>query len=503
MSSELKRLTPCGLALLPPDIGRPDYDRADLRPGIVHLGIGAFHRAHQAFVTDMAIAASGDLRWGIVGVSLRSPTTRDALLPQEGLYTLSLRGADASGASHETLSVIGSVLRVLVAAEDPGAVLAHIAHPDTRIVSLTVTEKGYCHEPATGRLHCDDPDIAHDLVNPTTPRSAIGMLVYGLARRRDTGLPPVTLLSCDNLPSNGNTLRGLVLEFAGLCDPGLADWIATHCTFPNSMVDRIVPRTTDEDRKRIAARLGMDDAWPVVGEPFLEWVIEDHFAADRPAWDQPGGARFVVDAAPFEHLKLRMVNGPHSALAYLAASAGLDTVSQAMADPSLHDYLDALIREEITPTLQPMPGVDLAAFRHRLLARFSNAALPHRTQQIAMDGSQKLPQRLLGTLRDRMCTGGSYRRLALALAGWMHYLRGHDEYGSAYSIQDPLAEELQARLASVEQGNDMDFQRARALIGYAPVFGDLAGCEELMTEVARHAAVLRQLGVRAAARQVT
>ncbi|CAM3999585.1 Mannitol dehydrogenase [Bordetella tumbae] len=499
--SETQRLGASSLAHLPADIGRPGYDRAQLLPGIVHLGIGAFHRAHQAPVTDMALGATGDLRWGIIGVSLRSPDTRDALLPQDGFYTLSLRDTDAGGASRETLSIVGSVLRVLVATEDPGAVLAQIAHPGTRIVSLTVTEKGYCHEPATGRLRRDDPDIAHDLADSETPRSAIGMLVHGLARRRDVGLPPVTLLSCDNLPSNGDTLRGLVLEFARLRNPGLAEWIAAHCTFPNSMVDRIVPRTTDADRQRIAARLGMDDAWPVVGEPFLEWIIEDRFVNGRPAWDQPGGARFVEHAAPFEHLKLRMVNGPHSALAYLAASAGLDTVSQAMADPALHDYLDALIREEIAPTLRSVPGVDLAALRKRLLMRFANAALPHRTQQIAMDGSQKLPQRLLGTVRDRMHAGAGYQRLALALAAWMHYLRGHDEQGKAYPIQDPLAEELRARLASVEQERDIDIQRARALIGYAPVFGDLAGCEELIIEVARHAAVLRQQGVRAAARQ--
>jgi len=497
------RLNAAALASLPSGIARPGYDRSRLRAGIVHLGIGAFHRAHQAPVTDLALAASGDLRWGIVGVSLRSPATRDALAPQDGLYTLSLRDADATGAPRESLAVVGAVLGVLVAAEDPGAVLAQIAHPDTRIVSLTITEKGYCHEPASGRLRRDDPDIAHDLAHADAPRSAIGMLVHGLARRLAAGLGPVTLLSCDNLPSNGDTLRGLVLEFAQACDPVLGGWIAAHCTFPNSMVDRIVPRTDDADRRRIAARLGMDDAWPVVGEPFLEWVMEDRFAAGRPAWGQPGGARFVADAAPFERLKLRMVNGPHSALAYLGACAGLDTVSQAMADPDLRGYLDALIGAEIAPTLQAVPGVDLAALRARLLARFANPALPHRTQQIAMDGSQKLPQRLLGTVRDRLRAGAGYSRLALAVAAWLHYLRGQDEQGLAYSIQDPLAGELQALLAGAGQGEDADARRARALVGYRPVFGDLAGHEAFINAVARHAARLRRHGVRAAAREAT
>src|SRR5690606_11418952 len=242
---------------------------------------------------------------------------------------------------------------------------------------------------------------------------------------------------------------------------------------------RIVPRTTDADRERIAERLGMQDSWPVVGEPFLEWVIEDRFAAGRPAWDQPGGARFVTHAAPYEQLKLRMVNGPHSALAYLAASAGLQTVSEAIADPALRGYLDALMRDEIEPVLPQIPGMDIAAFRSRILTRFANAALPHRTQQIAMDGSQKLPQRLLGTLRDRIRDGNEYRRIALALAGWMHYLNGRDEQGQTYAIQDPLADALLARLSAVPD-RDCDRQRVCALINYVPVFGDLAQCAGLI-----------------------
>lgn len=497
------RLTDAALAGLPHDIARPAFDRARLRPGIVHLGIGAFHRAHQAMINDLALAATGDARWGIVGISLRSPDTRDALQPQCGLYTVALRDADAAGAPRESLSVVGSVMRVLVAPEDPGAAVAQIAHPDTRIVSLTITEKGYCHDPASGRLRLDDPDIAHDLAHAGAPRTAVGLLVSGLARRRDSGAGPVTLLSCDNLPSNGDTLRALVLEFASAsaCGAQLCRWIETLCTFPNSMVDRIVPRTTDADRRHIATRLGVHDAWPVVAEPFLEWVIEDRFAAGRPAWDQPGGARFASDARPFEQMKLRMVNGPHSALACLGASAGLDTVSQAMQDAALRGYIDALIRDEIIPTLPTVPGADLGAMRLRLLARFANPALPHRLQQIAMDGSQKLPQRLLATLRQRILAGADYRRLALAVAAWLHYLRGHDEAGVTYTIHDPLAGELQALLARAGQGADADLCRAQALIAYRPVFGDLAGHRGLIDAVARHAYTLRQCGVRAAVRE--
>ena len=296
----LERLNSESLSQLPKDVELPGYDRSRVTPGIVHLGLGAFHRAHQAVVTDMAMAASGDLSWGILGVSLRSPATRDALTPQDGLYTLALRDAGDDGQPTEQLRMVGSVLRIMVAEEDPNAVLERIAYPQTRIVSLTITEKGYSHEPSTGYLRWDDPDILHDLEHPERPRSAIGILTYGLALRRERRLPPLTLLSCDNLHANGDTLCNLVLAFALRLDVTLAAWIDKNCTFPNSMVDRIVPGTLDEDRARISARLGFEDAWPVVGEPYLNWVIEDKFAAGRPAWDLPGGATFVRNAAPYE-----------------------------------------------------------------------------------------------------------------------------------------------------------------------------------------------------------
>jgi len=497
----MSRLHPARLHQLPAGVRRPAYDRARLAPGIVHLGIGAFHRAHQAAVTDLAIAASGDLRWGIVGVSLRSPDTRDALAPQDGLYTVALR--DARG---EALHVVGAVLRVLVAAEDPVAVLDQIAHPDTRIVSLTVTEKGYCHEPASGRLRWDDPDIVHDLAHPEAPRSAIGTLVHGLHRRYAAGQGPLTLLSCDNLPANGDTLRGLVLAYAQRLDTGLRAWIADRCTFPNSMVDRIVPRTGDDDRARIAATLGMADAWPVVGEPFMEWVIEDRFAAGRPAWDQPGAARFVAEAAPFERLKLRMVNGPQSTLAYLGAMAGLATNNEAVADPDLRRFVDAMMRLEAAPTLGEVLGVDLDDFRARLLARVANPALPHRTQQVAMDGSQKVPQRLLDPLRQRLAAGQGCDRLALAVAAWLHYLRGVDELGAAYPIRDPLADTLTRLHAQAESAGPADpasaaARLAAAFTAHAPVFGDLGAHAGFVSAVARGLEALRRDGVRATARR--
>jgi len=486
-------VSPATLDALPSAVARPRYDRAALRAGIVHLGLGAFARAHLIAATEAALHADGDLRWGVCGVSLRSPDMRDALAPQGGLYALALRDADARGQPRESVQVIGAVTRLLVAAEDPAAVLDAIAHPDTRIVSLTVTEKGYHHDPASGALRRDDPDLRHDLAHTGAPRTTLGYLVHGLQRRRERGLGPVTLLSCDNLPANGRTLRGLVLAFAAQVDATLAAWIAAACRFPNTMVDRIVPRTTAADRERVAALLGAQDAAPVVAEPFFDWVIEDDFAAGRPDWSV-AGARFVADAEPFEKLKLRMVNGSHSTIAYLAVMAGWRTVDQAIAQPALRRLIDTMMHDEIEPTLPALPGLDLAGYRARLLERFANPALAHQTQQIAMDGSQKLPQRLLGTLRDRLAADAPIERLALGVAAWLHYLRGIDEAGQRYAINDPLAAEL-AALQRRADGAASDDARAALLCSHAPVFGTLGQEVRLVAAVGRQLGSLRRCGV--------
>ncbi len=502
----LERLSPASLAQLPAAVARPAYERGALRRGIVHLGVGAFQRAHLAAVNEAALHATGDLAWGITGVSLRSPDTRDALAPQAGLYTLALRDVDEAGLPRATQQVVGCLLEVLVAPENPQAVVDAIAHADTRIVSITVTEKGYCWDPASGGLQWEHPDVAHDLAHPGAPRGLLGFLVAGLRERQRRGLGPVTLMSLDNLPSNGRLLRGLVLAFAGRTDPALADWIGARCTFPCSMVDRIVPRTTDADREAVATALGLADAWPVVGERFLDWAVEDDFAAGRPAWEQ-GGARFVREAHPFETLKLRMVNGAHSALAYAGVLAGLETVDRAVGHPAVRGWLQRLMREEIEPTLHGLPGVDLAAYRQRLMARFANPALAHRTAQIAMDGSQKLPQRLLGTLRDRLAAGASIDALAMAVAVWMQFLGGADEAGRTYAVQDPMAQALQARHAEAEaagaaapaQVGQAGLARVRVLAGFAPVFGtDLAQDERFIAAVARAWDAVRARGVLAA-----
>ncbi|MCA1367428.1 mannitol dehydrogenase family protein [Bradyrhizobium sp. BRP14] len=454
----MTRLSRQRISQLPKDVSKPNYDPAQVTVGIVHLGIGAFHRAHQAAFTDAVLAQ--DPSWGICGVSLRSPETRDALAPQDGLYTLKVQDGDG-----EELQVIGSVVELLCAPEDPEAVLRRMADPATRIVSLTITEKGYCHNPATGTLDENHPDIIHDLDNPGMPRSAIGFIVEALARRKSAGTAPFTLLTCDNLPSNGHVLKRVVTRFAELRDPALAAFVRNVAS-PSTMVDRIVPATTDNDRSAIAAALGVEDAWPVMTEPFRQWVIEDDFPVGRPAWEN-AGALFTDDVAVFEMMKLRLLNGSHSTLAYLGYLAGAETVADAMALPGMEALVEGLMRAEVSPTLPPLPGFDLADYRAELLQRFRNPALRHRTWQIAMDGSQKLPQRLLGTIRDRLNAGAGYDRLALGVAAWMRYARGVDEAGRPIDVRDPHA----ARIAELTQGMGDPEGIVAAFLTMTDVFG--------------------------------
>lgn len=403
--------------------------------GIVHLGLGAFFRAHGAIYVEEAVAASGG-DWGVLGVSLQSPRMRDHLAPQGGTYTALELGPGGESARHVQI-----VQAVLVAPEDPRAVLEAMAAPAVRIVTLTVTEKGYCHEPSTGRLNLSHPDIRHDLSTPL-PRSAPGFLMRALELRRQRGLAPFTAVTCDNLPANGPLLRRVVLDLARAVSPDLADWIAAEGRFPATMVDRIVPATKPEDIDRVARMTGWHDAAPVLHEPFRQWVVEDDFVdGERP--DLPAaGVQMVADVTAFELMKLRMLNGTHSSLAYLGYLAGHETIADCMADPAFARYVGHLWQAEIIPALRPPPDSDLAAYARLLRDRYANPAIRHRTWQIAMDGSQKLPQRLLGTLETNLAAGRPSPGLLLAVAAWMIYVRGRDLQDRPIEVKDPLADSL-------------------------------------------------------------
>jgi len=457
----MKRLSFATLAGLPATIARPAYDAERIGVGIVHLGIGAFHRAQTAVYTDDALAhASGD--WGFCGVSLRSPDVRDRLAPQDGLYTSVEKSPQGV-----RRRVIGSVREVLFLGDEPERIRRRLEAQATRIVSLTVTEKGYCHDPASGRLNFAHPDIAHDLADPARPVSAVGQIVAALDARRVAGGRAFTVLCCDNLPHNGALLEGLVREFAGARDRALARWIGAQASFPSTMVDRIVPATTDSDIADNDQALGLHDAAPVVHEPFKQWVIEDRFVAGRPDWDS-AGVQFVADVAPFEAMKLRLLNASHSAFAYLGYLAGHEYIYQVAGEGDFVEFMRRLMREEVAPTLKLPRSVDVVAYQDALVERFRNPALPHRTWQIAMDGSQKLPQRMLGTVRDNLGAGRKIDLLALAVAGWMRYVSGRDEAGREIRVSDPLAPEF-ARIAEAHRGDARAL--AQALLGLRAIFG--------------------------------
>ncbi len=437
----MRRLRRDALAGLPDAVRRPDFDPATIGTGIVHLGIGAFARAHLACYTQPLLR--NDPSWGILGVSLRRADTRDALATQDFLYTC----AEHDGAG-ERLTVMGALTCVLVAPEASGAVLARLADPAMRIVTLTVTEKGYHRAGASGGLDVGDPEIRRDLAAPDAPSTVPGLLVAALRLRRAAGVPPFTVLSCDNLPENGSSTRRVVTDFAECLDPALGRFITDAVAFPSCMVDRIVPATTDTDRARIEAALHAEDRWPVVCEPFTQWVIEDRFPLGRPAWENTG-ATLVDDVRPYEEMKLRLLNGSHSSIAYLGQLAGWQTVAEAIAEPALAAHIDALMRE-IATTLRLPGAIDLAAYRRALLARFANPALRHRTVQIAMDGSQKLPQRLFAPALARLEAGQDAPRIALGVAAWLRYLQGSSDDGSPLVVDDPQADTLTsaARAAS-------------------------------------------------------
>ena len=472
-------------------IPRPRYDRANTQPGLVHLGIGAFHRAHQAFYTEAVMNSQGG-DWGIIGCSLRSPAVQQQLQPQDGLYTLLERGHS------NRPQVIGAVQSVLVGPDAPAAIIAAIASPSVKIVSLTITEKGYCHQPASGTLNLDHPDIQHDLHHPDQPKSAPGFIVAGLRQRWRNGLAPVSVMSCDNLPDNGAVTRAVVTGLAEAVDPELAQWIQANVTFPGTMIDRIVPATTAEDIEWLEREYGYRDEGLVVAEPFSQWVIEDNFCSERPAWEDVG-ALLVKDVAHYETMKLRLLNGSHSLLAYSGYLAGYPTIAQVMQDANLVALTRAFMESAASSFTAP-ENFDVNAYQQQLCDRFANPGLQHKTWQIAMDGSQKVPQRWLNSLRKLIELQQDTQIYAFALAAWIRFVKGVDEKGDAIAISDPYA----AAFADLwrEYGADLA-QLTGAFFAQEGLFGsDLSQHESLQRQTEEWLTVIVNQGTKTAIERI-
>jgi fructuronate reductase len=411
----------------------PTYDRGATRIGIVHIGPGAFHRAHQAYYVDTLLHS--DKRWAIAALSLKSTGLRDALAQQQGLYTLVELGAAPRA------RVIGAIRELLVGATDSEAAFARLTARDTRIVSLTVTEKGYCLD-ARNELDAANADIAHDLANPGTPRSTIGWIVEGLRRRYTQGIPAYAVLSCDNLPDNGAVLKRALVTFARNSDAGLAQWIEAEVTCPRTMVDSITPATDDALRARAEKITGVLDAWPIQREPFTQWVVEDVPAMRDADWASVG-VTLAKDVRVYDRAKLRLLNGPHSTLAYLGLLRGHESVADAMRDEQLAQFVELLMTQDLAPSLGTTPGLDVEHYISAVLARFRNPGIRHLLSQIAWDGSKKLPVRLVVTIGEAVRAGRPIHRLLMPIAAWMRFVVRQAKAG------EPIVDPDAARLAAI------------------------------------------------------
>lgn len=473
------------LRTLGPRVQVPSYDRDAVRVGVVHFGVGGFHRSHEAVYLDAALAG-GDLGWGVcgVGVLAQDASARDAAGAQDGLYTLVTTAPDGTREAR----VVGSLVRYIFAPDDQSAVTAVLTAPETRIVSLTITEGGYSISDATGLFDPRDELTLSDLDGVGEPRSVLGHLTEALRQRRTRNIPPFTVLSCDNVQGNGRVARTALTSFARMSDPDLADWIENHVAFPCSMVDRITPVTTDETRREVRKEYGIEDRWPVRSESYLQWVVEDDFPLGRPDLGAVG-VQVVPDVEPYELMKLRMLNASHQAMSYLGILDGRTWVHDVCRDPLFVEFLHRYMDVEAVPTLRPVPGIDLGAYRNKLIERFASEAVKDTLERQVVDASDRLPKFLLPVLRHQLEAGGPIACCALVLAAWSLYLEtGLGEQGRV--ILDRRRDELLEAVAAetVSPG---------ALLGYAPVFGDLGTDGRLHDAYVAARADLQARGVRA------
>lgn len=465
-------------AALPALEGRlpiPSYNRRAVRTGIVHFGVGGFHRSHQAMFIDRLLNLGGSQDWGICGVGVLPSDARmhDVLKNQDGLYTLVLKG----GEDTEDTRIIGSITEYLFAPNDAAAVIRKLADPATRIVSLSITEGGYSINDSTGEFDPRTPEVVHDLKPNIIPSSVFGLITAALAQRRERGTAPFTVMSCDNIQGNGNVARKAIVSFARLKDPELAGWISETVAFPNSMVDRITPVTTDADRAAVTEGYGFSDAWPVVAEPFEQWVLEDKFTAGRPPLEDVG-VQIVDDVQPYELMKLRLLNASHQVMSYLGYLAGHRYVHEVCTDPLFADFIVGYMESEATPTLRPVPGIDLDAYRNELIHRFSSPAIRDTLARQMVDGSERMPKFVLPVVREQLKRGGPIDRAALVIAAWARFLEGTDDHGGPIDITDRRLGELRAAVHA-------DHAEPGAFLNLTDIFGDLG-------QNARFAAAYRQ-----------
>ncbi|WP_252440667.1 mannitol dehydrogenase family protein [Pseudonocardia humida] len=485
-------LNAAALSALHPSVAVPRYDRGAVRAGIVHVGVGAFHRAHQAMYLDRLMNEGKALEWGICGVGVLpgDRRMRDALVAQDFLYTLVEKGPDGS----QDARVIGSIVDYLLAPDDPEAVIERMASEETRIVSLTVTEGGYNFNAVTGEFQADAPGVVHDLEPGATPTTTFGLVVEALVRRRQRGLPPFTVLSCDNIQGNGDAARRSFSAFARLRgeksgDEELGDWVEREVRFPNGMVDRITPVTTDEDRAGIAESFGVEDRWPVVCEPFCQWVLEDRFALGRPPFED-AGVQVVADVEPYELMKLRLLNASHQALCYFGYLAGYRLVHEVCQDQEFADFLLAYMDREATPTLLPVAGIDLRAYKRELIERFANPQVRDTVARLCAESSDRIPKWLLPVIRHNLDHGGDIELSVAIVASWARYAEGVDEQGEPIEVVDPLRDTL-VPIARGQRDDPLAFIRNRQL------FGDLVDDERFASTYRRHLASLHEHGARA------
>jgi mannitol 2-dehydrogenase len=475
------------LSSLSGDLATPSYDRSRLRTGIVHFGVGGFHRAHEAMYLDRLMNDGKALDWAVCGVGVMpaDQRMREAMHAQDCLYTLVVKAADGSLQAR----VIGSIREYLFAPDDPEAVIEKMADPQTRIVSLTVTEGGYNFNAVTGEFDATNPGVVQDLQPGAVPQTTFGLIVEALARRRERGTTPFTIMSCDNIQGNGDVARRSFVAYATLRDAELGSWVGREVRFPNSMVDRITPVTTDDDREEVRRRFDIDDRWPVVCEPFTQWALEDSFTDGRPPF-QDAGVQVVADVEPYELMKLRLLNASHQALCYFGYLAGYRLVHDVAQDPLFANFVLAYMDREATPTLEPVPGIDLDDYKHQLIERFSNAQVKDTVARLCAESSDRIPKWLLPVIRHNLASGGEIERSTAVVASWARYAEGVDEQGRPIEVVDRLAERLTAN-ARRQQEDPLAF------IADREIFGDLVDNERFVSAYRTALASLHAKGARA------